>query len=227
MGPEGGARAAPRLRQGLQCCWGCQQHGGKSGSVLKPLGGCAAVADFGLQGPCHPSGRQLPPTSSAPLPNFCRRYQPNPQTFGLSALECASVLENADKHQPMSFVHDPYKGGEGEGRIIKTLRWACHAILHDGQSRDGLARAVVCSSRAVPLVWSRRAAVSAGGQGQLRLSIDVLNEASSRICPAVCLTNAPRTLLTAATLAHRSALLFCALSGCPPPRSRAGASTWP
>ncbi|PRW57453.1 Whirly transcription factor [Chlorella sorokiniana] len=44
------------------------------------------------------------------------------ETFGLSALECAAVLEAADKHQPANFVHDPYKGGEGEGRIIKTLR---------------------------------------------------------------------------------------------------------
>lgn len=47
-----------------------------------------------------------------------------PQTFGLSAVECAAVLEAADRHQPANFVHDPYKGGEGEGRIIKTLRWA-------------------------------------------------------------------------------------------------------
>lgn len=42
-------------------------------------------------------------------------------------MECAAVLEAADKHQPANFVHDPYKGGEGEGRIIKTLR--CGAVV--------------------------------------------------------------------------------------------------
>lgn len=33
------------------------------------------------------------------------------------------MLEVTDQRQQASFVHDPYKGGEGEGRIIKTLRW--------------------------------------------------------------------------------------------------------
>lgn len=43
------------------------------------------------------------------------------EVFGLSAVECAAVLEATDARQGCDFYHDPNKGGSGEGTIQKTL----------------------------------------------------------------------------------------------------------
>jgi hypothetical protein len=48
----------------------------------------------------------------------------NKETFGLSAVECADVLEAAATGAEKSFFHDPNKGGAGEGAVAKTLRLA-------------------------------------------------------------------------------------------------------
>ena len=43
------------------------------------------------------------------------------QNFGLSAVECAAVLEALESGAAAEFFHDPNKGGVGEGRVEKSL----------------------------------------------------------------------------------------------------------
>lgn len=43
------------------------------------------------------------------------------QTFALSAVECAGVLDAADARQEWSAYHDPNKNSAGEGTIRKQL----------------------------------------------------------------------------------------------------------
>lgn len=45
----------------------------------------------------------------------------NKETFALSAVECAEILE-MDQGTEKSFFHDPNKFGSGEGAITKSLR---------------------------------------------------------------------------------------------------------
>lgn len=54
----------------------------------------------------------------------CITHYPNRQTFALSAVECAAVLEGVDSRQLCEFFHDPNKGQPGEGSITKSLKCA-------------------------------------------------------------------------------------------------------
>ncbi|KAL4441252.1 hypothetical protein ABPG77_011489 [Micractinium sp. CCAP 211/92] len=42
-------------------------------------------------------------------------------TFGLSAVECAMVLESTDARRECAFFHDPNKGSAAEGSVQKSL----------------------------------------------------------------------------------------------------------
>jgi len=46
----------------------------------------------------------------------------NKQTFALSAVECAEVLELAEAGGKQEFFHDPNKFSSGEGTVSKSLR---------------------------------------------------------------------------------------------------------
>ncbi|KAG7673446.1 hypothetical protein Ndes2526B_g03107 [Nannochloris sp. 'desiccata'] len=46
----------------------------------------------------------------------------NKETFALSAVECAEILELAESGGEKQFFHDPNKFGSGEGTITKNLR---------------------------------------------------------------------------------------------------------
>lgn len=47
--------------------------------------------------------------------------RPSMQTFGLSAVECAMVLESTDARRECAFFHDPNKGSAAEGSVQKSL----------------------------------------------------------------------------------------------------------
>lgn len=80
----------------------------------------------------YPVGMQAPQPTLLLPPLPCAASQPrhpsclplSAQTFALSALECAAVLEAADQRSDRGcdFFHDPNKGGPGEGTIAKSLR---------------------------------------------------------------------------------------------------------
>lgn len=43
------------------------------------------------------------------------------QSFALSAVECAMVLESTDARNECTFFHDPNKGSAAEGSVQKSL----------------------------------------------------------------------------------------------------------
>ncbi|KDD76494.1 Whirly transcription factor [Helicosporidium sp. ATCC 50920] len=49
------------------------------------------------------------------------------ETFALSAVECAEILEAAEAKGEVSFFHDPHKMGRQEGQVTKTLRMSTGA----------------------------------------------------------------------------------------------------
>jgi hypothetical protein len=58
--------------------------------------------------------------------SFCKQYLAMAcrlQTFALSAVECAGVLDAADARQEWSAYHDPNKNSAGEGTTRKQLAW--------------------------------------------------------------------------------------------------------
>lgn len=73
------------------------RHSGTEAGLCAWLGGAAPARQAPLPASQH---------RSWPLP----RPPPSPQTFALSAIECAQVLEAVEHNQEASFFHDPNKG---------------------------------------------------------------------------------------------------------------------